>query len=636
MLCRCLSPLLLAVAVQAQTSVFTYQGYLSDGGVSANGSYDLRFTLHDAAASGGQVGGTINLSPVLVSNGVFTVALDFGAAAFDGNSRWLQIAVRSFGDTNQHTVLAPRQFLASTPYSVRAIHAADAATAASATALSAPLPATNISGILPDARLSNNIPRLNLNAVFLGSVTATQFNGSGAGLSNLPATGLTGTLPDARLSPNVPLLSGDANFSGNVSAASFSGNGVGLTNVPGRIFETIPTAAPIQAVANTGYLATNETAPVVVTLPASANIRVGETVRVSGSGAGGWVIAQNAGQSILVANLQDTVGQTWATRDSARSWKCLAASADGRKLVAAVAGGQMFTSTDYGATWTGRYLALGWQSVASSGDGTKLVAVTGGAGGQIFTSTDSGTNWAPHPAPPAPSNWSSVASSLDGVNLVATINAGPIYTSSNSGGTWTLRDTTRLWTSVASSASGVYLVAAVQGGMIYTSTNSGATWTPRDSNRSWVSVASSADGSRLAAAVSSGQLYVSPDTGANWYAVGPATPINWTSVASSADGSRMAAVYTSGGLYVSTDSGTTWAPRASLPPVAWTGVAFSGDGSTLVAVATASPIYVSSQAATTVGTAGALTGTRQAAVELQYLGNGLFMPISFVGTIRAR
>jgi hypothetical protein len=49
----------------------------------------------------------------------------------------------------------------------------------------------------------------------------------------------------------------------------------------------------------------------------------------------------------------------------------------------------------------------------------------------------------------------------------------------------------------------------VNGGKIYTSTDSGVTWTPRDSSRNWWAVASSADGSKLVAVVDGGQIYTS-------------------------------------------------------------------------------------------------------------------------------
>lgn len=55
-----------------------------------------------------------------------------------------------------------------------------------------------------------------------------------------------------------------------------------------------------QAISNTGYLA-NNAAQVTITLPASPAL--GDIVRVSGIGAGGWKIAYNAGQSILTQNM---------------------------------------------------------------------------------------------------------------------------------------------------------------------------------------------------------------------------------------------------------------------------------------------------------------------------------------------
>ena len=46
-------------------------------------------------------------------------------------------------------------------------------------------------------------------------------------------------------------------------------------------------------------------------------------------------------------------------------------------------------------------------------------------------------------------------------------------------------------------------------------------------------------------------------------------------------------------------------------------------------------IYVSSQSSTTTGTAGYLTGPQHSAIELIYVGNNLFLPLSHEGTIRA-
>jgi len=75
------------------------------------------------------------------------------------------------------------------------------------------------------------------------------------------------------------------------------------------------------------------------------------------------------------------------------------------------------------------------------------------------------------------SSWQSIASSSDGSKLAAVVWDGSLYTSSDSGATWTERTTagSRDWSSIASSSDGSKLAAAVSGGSIYTSSDSGAT-----------------------------------------------------------------------------------------------------------------------------------------------------------------
>lgn len=112
-------------AINAQTTIFTYQGRLSDTTLAASGEYDFQFSLYDD--NGTQIGSTITRSDVTVSNGVFTVQLNFNAAtAFNGGSRLLEIAVRRGAETGAYTTLTPRQPLTSAPYSIRALNATNA------------------------------------------------------------------------------------------------------------------------------------------------------------------------------------------------------------------------------------------------------------------------------------------------------------------------------------------------------------------------------------------------------------------------------------------------------------------------------------------------------------------------------
>ena len=168
---------LFLAAARAQTTDFTYQGRLSDGTNPANGSYDFRFQVYNADSA--VVAGPLTNAPVGVTNGLFTVTLDFGAGVFDGGARSLEIGVRTNGDTHAYTVLSPRQTLTSVPYAIQALNAATAA------GLTAPMPATNLAGTIPNSLLSPNVAVLTNNVIFSGSVTATNFTGNGPGLMNL-------------------------------------------------------------------------------------------------------------------------------------------------------------------------------------------------------------------------------------------------------------------------------------------------------------------------------------------------------------------------------------------------------------------------------------------------------------------
>ncbi len=98
-------------------SAFTYQGRLIDGGVPANGAYDLRMRLFDAASGGTQVSTNWLFGDVAVSGGYFTVVLNF-ADYFDGEARWLEVEVRPGASTGSYTVLTPRTSLTGVPYAL--------------------------------------------------------------------------------------------------------------------------------------------------------------------------------------------------------------------------------------------------------------------------------------------------------------------------------------------------------------------------------------------------------------------------------------------------------------------------------------------------------------------------------------
>lgn len=100
------------------TTTFTYQGQLKSDGEPLNGAADFEFTLWDSAVGGNQVGELLTADNVSAFDGMFTVELDFGALAFNGQQRWLEIAVRSAG-AGAFTTLSPRQPVTGAPYALQ-------------------------------------------------------------------------------------------------------------------------------------------------------------------------------------------------------------------------------------------------------------------------------------------------------------------------------------------------------------------------------------------------------------------------------------------------------------------------------------------------------------------------------------
>jgi hypothetical protein len=169
----------------AQGTAFTYQGRLNDTGQLANGIYDLRFTIFDSTNLPGTIiAGPITNSATGVSNGLFTVTLDFGSGVFTGPARWLQIDARTNGGASFNP-LSPRQDLTPAPYTIFAASS------------------SNLVGVVPSSGLSGGYsgvvnfanPTNQFFGTFNSSGPGVGFTGNGAGLFNVNAGLLNGLAP---------------------------------------------------------------------------------------------------------------------------------------------------------------------------------------------------------------------------------------------------------------------------------------------------------------------------------------------------------------------------------------------------------------------------------------------------------
>ncbi len=104
----------------ATGSSFTYQGRLVKSGQPVNGICALNLSLWDAASSGGLL--NVNALPsVPITNGLFTVQIDFGASPFIGEARWIETAVQCPADAG-YVPLSPRTRLTAAPYALYALN----------------------------------------------------------------------------------------------------------------------------------------------------------------------------------------------------------------------------------------------------------------------------------------------------------------------------------------------------------------------------------------------------------------------------------------------------------------------------------------------------------------------------------
>lgn len=108
-----------ALAAPIGTAI-TYQGHLTQNGLPATEVFDFQFCLYDGSGAQGALLTCDDANDLPVEDGVFAANLDFGAQAFTGEARYVEVRVRPGDSTVAHDILAPRQRLAATP---EALHA---------------------------------------------------------------------------------------------------------------------------------------------------------------------------------------------------------------------------------------------------------------------------------------------------------------------------------------------------------------------------------------------------------------------------------------------------------------------------------------------------------------------------------
>lgn len=115
---------ILATAAADIGTAFSYQGQLSDNGAPANGAYDFKFQF--LGPDNNNVLQPVSIEfiveNVAVTNGLFMTKIDAGAGAFNGERRFLTVAVRKDGEDAFESLGGATEILP-VPYALHAVQA---------------------------------------------------------------------------------------------------------------------------------------------------------------------------------------------------------------------------------------------------------------------------------------------------------------------------------------------------------------------------------------------------------------------------------------------------------------------------------------------------------------------------------
>lgn len=291
-----------------------------------------------------------------------------------------------------------------------------------------------------------------------------------------------------------------------------------------------------------------------------------------------------------------SLGLSALTELGNKEWKTISCSGDGSKIVAAVSGGYVYFSSNYGESWTEitEFGARLWYCSDVSLDGNYIIVYVSGSGIFIISS-DGGNTWnqKTHTTPLV--NWTTVNVSPDGKIMGACTSNGCIVSSSDYGVTWTVAPPSGAskWRGITVISSSLIFFAET-GGFIYKSTDLGQTKTALIGGgfRNWFDLCSSIDGTKLAACVFGGYIYTSDDSGVTWTERTGSGSRDWVSIDISTNGEKIIASEILGSIYVSFDGGGTWEEDIYSKNKAWREVTFSSDGSKKIGCALNDYVYI--------------------------------------------
>ena len=251
----------------------------------------------------------------------------------------------------------------------------------------------------------------------------------------------------------------------------------------------------------------------------------------------------------------------------------------------------LWKTTNLGTTWTRFEVTLGGgyiRNMAASYDLKYVIMAVNGD--YVYTSTNSGTTYTRQTSMGI-GNWGNVATSQDGTVLAAVNINNSIWVSTNSGGTWQQTAAGQIYICrVSSTGQPMYYIYNT--GQIYKSTDRGSTWSTMSNSPFvyWQSLSISSNGNILLGGTRGSSIFVSTDAGNTWTTVtGVTTGSRVRSTYMSSSGVYMI-VGSDSGTWLSTNTGSTWRQLTNIPGPR---CAISDNGQVIISVSTSGTVQIS-------------------------------------------